>query len=190
MNADTIYVVIVANRIIQRRLSKLFNAALACHDLNVTESSVPGLPTFIEDPYNRETMRFQFSEHALRLPMVAVCARNEGHEDIVTPPIPDTPFHSQVFISVVGTIHSGKTAVIRELENALKRDEIPEDRICRYTLDYPSDDAVLTTEQHIESIANMRARNIVLLYQPPRRMTHMKDVFTNCGYKFSVSEES
>lgn len=183
MNNDTIYVVICTEMFIHRRLNRIFTDALnAFENLAVESGPMPGLPTYVGDPWNPEHMRFVMTEHMFNKPL-----RMDGNlppiSDQIKPAISDTPLLGHVHISVIGAIHSGKTAVIRALEKTLQAEGISPDRIERHSLDGPSGDAVLTPEEEQACIDRMQSRKVMILFQQAKRTSACDAVMARCGLK-------
>jgi len=193
MQESVIYVVITTHLPINRRLLSLFTASLQQHPgLEISAGPVPGTPTFVDDPYDRRNMRFVFSEHiaAIDLTLIDESAASESMRNRIMPAVPDAPVGKQVLISVIGRVHCGKTAVIRELARALRHDDINAGNITRYTLDHPESDPALTPEENAACIAKMSARRIVFLFQKPRRETDLSDLLMQCGATKQPSKET
>jgi hypothetical protein len=190
MNLDTIYVVITTHLSIHRRLDQMFTEALVTpHKLVLESGALPGLARCTDDSYNRDKMRFIFSEHMSRFPLMMEPNHPEPAARI-QPAICDTPNPFEVHVAVIGRIHSGKTAIIRELENTLIADGIPREHITRQSLDYTSTDPEWSAKQQAECLANMATRKVVILFQHPRRFTDPNELFTRCAYPKRLSQRS
>jgi hypothetical protein len=183
MNRDTIYVVICTNMIVHRRLNRAFTEALNAFENLVVESGpLPGLPTYIGDPWQPESMRFVMTEHMLNRSLRMDDTQPQPSDQIM-PALSDTPLMSHVNISVIGAVHAGKTAIIRALEKTLLAEGIPVDRIERYSMDGPNGDPVMTPEQERECVDRMQARKVMFLFHQPKRTSSCDAIMGRCGLK-------